>query len=152
MISFIGDYTGKVDAKGRAVLPSAFKKQAPESVAGKFVLKKDTFENCLILYTAEEWERQNAIIRAKFNPNIRKHNLFLREYFRGTAEVSLDSAGRISIPVKLREYAKIEKEIYFCGQDMKIEIWSKSAYESIEQAPEDFALLAEELFGNDNSQ
>jgi len=149
MTSFIGDYTGKVDTKGRAVLPSAFKKQAPESATGKFVLKKDTFEKCLILYTSEEWERQNAIIRAKFNPNIKKHNLFLREYFRGTAEVSLDSAGRISIPSKLREYAKIGKEVYFCGQDMKIEIWAKEAYEAIEQSPDDFAALADELFGNE---
>ena len=50
MITFIGEYTCKVDAKGRIMLPSAFKKQLPAAAQEKFVVKRDVFENCLVMY------------------------------------------------------------------------------------------------------
>ena len=78
MITFIGEYTCKVDAKGRIMLPSAFKKQMSGSNQEKFVIKKDIFENCLVLFPIDEWERQNRIIRKKINPYKKEHNLFLR--------------------------------------------------------------------------
>ena len=43
MITFIGEYTCKVDAKGRIMLPSAFKKQLPATAMEKFVAKRDVF-------------------------------------------------------------------------------------------------------------
>ena len=68
MITFIGEYTCKVDAKGRIMLPSAFKKQLPATALEKFVAKRDVFEKCLVMYPIEEWERQNRIIRKNTNP------------------------------------------------------------------------------------
>ncbi|NJO91343.1 MAG: hypothetical protein HC831_22060 [Chloroflexia bacterium] len=65
MHSFIGDYTCKIDPKGRVLLPSAFKKQMPEDSRDTFVIKKDIYEKCLILYTIDEWEKQNALLREK---------------------------------------------------------------------------------------
>src|SRR6266568_2290060 len=50
MIIFIGDYTCKIDVKGRVLLPAAFKKQMPAAAQDKFVIKKDIYENCLVLY------------------------------------------------------------------------------------------------------
>ncbi len=59
MITFIGDYTVRLDSKGRLSFPAAFKKQSREVLQDGFVLKRDLFENCLIMYPMEEWERQN---------------------------------------------------------------------------------------------
>ena len=86
MITFIGDYTVKLDAKGRLSFPAAFKKQMKAGLDGGFVLKRDVFEKCLILYPMEEWERQNAIIRAKTNPYNKEHAGFLRKFFSGTVD------------------------------------------------------------------
>jgi MraZ protein len=147
MESFVGDYTGKVDVKGRITFPSAFKKQMPDDSSTSFVIKKDIFEKCLILFTSDEWERQNKIIRAGINPYNKEHTKFLREFYRGTAEVTLDTNNRLLVPARLLEYAQIESEIYFSGQDRKIEIWAKNSYESKEESAEDFAELAEKILG-----
>jgi len=149
MASFVGDYTGKIDTKGRVSLPSALKKQMESSVADKFVAKKDIYEKCVILYTNEEWERQNEIIRSKLNPYNREHNKFLREFYRGTVEINLDANNRLLIPARLLEYAEIDKDICFSGQDKKIELWSKENYEKGEEASDDFANLAEKIMGGD---
>jgi len=97
MTTFIGDYTAKVDAKGRIVLPSAFKKQLDPAANERFVVKKDVFEKCLVLFPMDEWERQVAIIRSKLNPYNKEHNRFLRGFYKVTAELALDSNNRILI-------------------------------------------------------
>lgn len=149
MTSFVGDYIGKIDTKGRVVFPAALKKQMQGISVEKFVIKKDIYEKCLNVYTSDEWERQNAILREKLNPYNREHNKFLREYYRGTVEISLDSNNRILLPSRLLEHAGVEKEIYFSGQDKKIEIWAKEIFENQIQEPEEFASLAEKYLGGE---
>jgi MraZ protein len=61
MTSFIGDYVCKVDEKGRMLFPSAFKKQNKSASPDRYVVKKDIFESCLVLFNMEEWERQNNL-------------------------------------------------------------------------------------------
>jgi len=135
-----------MDAKCRVLFPSAFKKQIGEQEEYRFVVKKDIFENCLVLYTDEEWNRQNQIIRRKINPYNKEHNRFLRNFFRGTAELSLDGNGRFLLPKRLLEEVGIDKEIVMAGMDNKIEIWSKNVYES-QDVQDDFATLAENILG-----
>ena len=152
MITFIGDYSCRLDSKGRMTFPSAFKKQMKENVQDGFVLKRDVFETCLILFPMKEWERQNQIIRAKTNPYNREHNRFLRMFYSGTAEVSLDANSRILIPRKLQEYAQIEGEVVLAGHFGKIEIWSESLYKKIGSVEDEFASLAEKILGGSNGE
>lgn len=147
MITFIGDYTVRLDSKGRLSFPSAFKKQIREGVQDGFVLKRDVFENCLIMYPMEEWDRQNKIIRARTNPYNKEHARFLRMFFSGTAEVSLDANNRMLIPKRLLEYARIGDEVVMAGQSGKIEIWASDLYGSVSVADEDFAAMAEKILG-----
>jgi len=149
MINFIGDFSAKIDPKGRVNFPSAFIKQIPEDSNKKFVVKKDIYDKCLIIYTIKEWERQLAIINKNTNPYNRKHATFLRQFFKGTAELKLDSNNRILIPARLLDEVKIKKDIQFLGQDQKIELWAYEEYEKIDIAPDDFANLAEDILGGD---
>ncbi len=148
MSSFIGDYICKLDSRGRVLFPSAFQKQMSMNSKDTFVLKKDVYEKCLILYTMEEWENQNKILRSKLNPYNREHSKLLRAYFRGTAEVKLDMSNRLLLPKRLLELAGITKEICMSGQDKKIEIWDKEVYDNMEIEQEVFGELAEKLLGN----
>ncbi len=147
MSVFIGDYTCKLDAKGRILLPSAFLKQLPVKGQDRFVVKKDIFESCLVLYPIEEWEHQNKLIRANINPYKKEHNLFLRNFYRGTAELVLDNNNRILIPRRLLDLLGRGKDVILAGQDSKIEIWAKEDYEKHAPGEEDFASLAEKIMG-----
>ena len=147
MTSFIGDYTVKLDAKGRLSFPAAFKKQIREALQDGFVLKRDVFEPCLILYPMEEWERQNRIIRSRTNPYNKEHARFLRKFFAGTAEVNLDANNRMLLPKRIMDYAGIETEVVMAGQAGKIEIWAADRYDGVSEAGDDFAVMAEKILG-----
>ena len=147
MATFIGDYNCKIDSKGRMIFPAAFKKQMDSSYGDHFVVRRDIFENCLVLFTSEDWDAQMKKIRIRINPYNREHNRFLRNFFKGTAELSLDGSNRILVPKKLLLLAEIQKEVVMAGQDGRIEIWAKERYEAIDMPVDDFADLAEKLMG-----
>jgi len=147
MATFIGDYSCKIDAKGRLIFPSAFKKQMQSTSDDHFVVRRDIFEQCLVLYTAVDWEEQMDRIRSRINPYNREHNMFLRNFFKGTAELVLDSSNRLLIPRRLIELAGIKKELILAGQDGRIEIWAAERYDKIDMPVDDFADLAEKLMG-----
>jgi MraZ protein len=147
MATFIGDYTCKVDVKGRIILPMAFKKQMPADARDHFVVRKDIFEKCLVLYALEDWNRQLIRIRKRINPYNRENNTFLRNFFKGTAELSLDSNNRILIPKRLLDIIGAGRDVVLAGQDGRIEIWASDVYEGLDMPADDFASLAEKLMG-----
>ena len=147
MATFIGDYTCKVDVKGRIILPAAFKKQMPADAQDHFVVRKDIFENCLVLFAIEDWNRQLVKIRKKLNPFNREQNMFLRNFFKGTAELSLDNNNRILVPKKLMDLIGADRDVVLAGQDGRIEIWAADIYDKIDMPAEDLANLAEKFLG-----
>ena len=145
MNSFIGDYSCKADTKGRILFPSAFKRQMSSSANERFVIKKDLFEKCLVLYPIEEWERQNKIIRSKINPYNKEHNRFLRGFYKGTAEIILDNNNRMLIPKRLLDQVEITKDVVLAGQDGKIEVWAEDLYNKLVEVDDEFAQLTEKI-------
>ncbi|MGM9742115.1 MAG: division/cell wall cluster transcriptional repressor MraZ [Candidatus Cryptobacteroides sp.] len=146
MTTFIGEYTVRIDDKGRMVFPSAFKSLMPEGGDMRFVIKKDIFEDCLEMYTFEEWERQSCEVKSKLNFFNREHAMFWREYMRDRAIVEPDGkVGRISIPRKLLETIGVTKEVVFSGNDYKIEIWAKEKFEAGGISDEEYIALAGKL-------
>lgn len=146
MITFIGEYSAKLDDKCRVVFPAPFKSLMPSDGDMRFVIKKDIFEDCLEMYAFEEWERQSQEVKSKLNFFNRSHASFWREYMRDRAIVEPDSKlGRISIPRKLLESIGVTKEIVFSGSDYKIEIWAKEKYEASAISNEEFLNIAGQL-------
>lgn len=150
MTTFTGDYPCRLDDKGRVLLPSAFIKQMAAGIQERFVLKKDIFESCLVLYPMMEWERQTQILRQNTNPYNREHNQFLRGFFKGMADLTLDASNRLLIPKRLLEEIGADREIVMAGQLGRIEIWARDAYDIIESGGETIAHLAEKIMGNLN--
>jgi MraZ protein len=73
--------------------------------------------------------------------------MFLRNFFKGTAELTLDSNNRMLIPKRLLDIIGAERDVVLAGEDGRIEIWSASVYETIGMPADDFANLAEKLLG-----
>ncbi|MGP1392490.1 MAG: division/cell wall cluster transcriptional repressor MraZ [Candidatus Cryptobacteroides sp.] len=146
MITFIGEYGAKLDDKGRVVFPSAFKSLMPSEGDLRFVVRKDIFEECLEMYTFDEWQRQSEEVKSKLDFFNKEHAIFWREYMRNRAIVEPDGKlGRISIPKKLLESIGVTKEVVFSGNDYKIEIWSKEKYEASEISKAEYIAIAGRL-------
>lgn len=146
MTTFIGEYSAKVDDKGRLVFPAAFKGIMPVGGDMRFVVKKDLFADCLEMYTYEEWEKQSEQVKAKLNFFNKEHAIFWREYMRNRDVVEPDAKlGRISISGKLLDAIGVNKEVVFSGNDYKIEIWAKEKYEESAISNEEYIAIAGRL-------
>ena len=149
MNSFVGDYSCKLDDKGRVLFPAAFKKQW-NGALDRFILKKDIFENCLVMYTLEEWERQVDMLRKRLNPYDKEQSRFLRKFYSSICEIELDSTGRMQIPKKIVEEVGLKKEVVFIGVGDKIELWDKVLHQSNDMSQEDFEAKVQKYLGGEN--
>lgn len=141
---FVGDYTGKIDAKGRMIVPSQFRKYCDEGET--FVVKQSIYDKALDLYAGQDWKEEVCRFTEKLNRYNPTHSALLREYYRGTAEVVLDGSGRILIPKRLLDFAGISKAVVVAGAGDKMVIWDEQTYKATEMTQEAFEdLVAKEL-------
>ncbi len=148
MSGFLGEYEVAIDAKGRFLLPSGFRKQIPEDAPQRFVINRG-FENCLTLYPIANWnviaEKINKL--NDFNPKVRE---FKRLFLNGANFLDVDSADRLLLPKQLMEYAGIKKDMVFTAQGNKVELWDKDTYYNyIRKQAAGFSDLAAEVAGGD---
>ncbi len=148
MYQLTGEYDCKLDAKGRVRLPSGLIKQIGNSVNLGFTINRG-FEQHLMLYPKDVWDKKTKEIN-QLNIYNTKNRQAIRYFYRGATGLTLDSADRILLPKPLTKYAGIEKEVVLFAYHEQIEIWAKSKYEEIlGEEPEDFATIADEIFGSD---
>lgn len=152
MATFIGENFCKVDAKGRITLPAAFKKQMPSDARDHFIVRKDIFDNCLVLYSLDDWNKQLEKIRKKVNPYNRAHSSFLRNFFRGMAELELDSNSRFLVPRRLLDLIDAGRDVVLAGQEGRIEIWAAENYHKTDISGEELASLAEDILGGNSNE
>ena len=146
MLNLLGEYDCKLDSKGRLMIPSGLKKQLQNVVGEGFVINRDLFEKCLVLYPMQEWQRVSSQVGA-LNRFVRKNVLFIRRFNNGATRVDLDSNNRLLVPLSLGSYAEFEKDVKVIGTGDRIEIWSKKNYESMLSEEIDMASLSEDVMG-----
>ena len=148
-MSYIGEYSCKLDAKGRLTVPAGLKKQLPNDGGEGFVVNRG-FEGCLGLYPSHDWEKVAAKLN-KLNLFKVKNRAFVRKFQNGATKQEMDSNGRILIPKELMAHADLNKEVILFAYADRIEIWDKAKYEALmSEDMDDFADLAEDVMGGED--
>ena len=148
MISILGTYECKADAKGRVMLPSGLKKQVLPVLDDGFVIKRSVFNKCLEIHPMSEWKKIVDQVN-QLNRFVKKNNDFIRSYMSGLKIVNVDSSSRILIPKDLIQFAGLEKKIVLSSSVNIIEVWDKSEYEqSVLKSISEFGDLAEDVMGD----
>lgn len=122
---FIGEFQHTLDTKGRLIIPSKFR----EELGYEFVMTKG-LDGCLFVYPKSEW----SIVENKIKSlpmTDRKARTFMRFFFAGACECSLDRQGRVLIPANLREFAELGKDTVLVGLTTRLEIWDKNRWDEI---------------------
>jgi len=146
MLNLLGEYDCKLDAKGRMMLPKGLQKQMQEILHEGFVLNRDIFSKCVVIYPIKVWEEQSAEVN-QLNKFVRKNVLFIRKFNSGATKVSLDGQGRLLIPSALADFAGLKKEVKLNAMTDRVELWSKKGYEEMLEEDVDMASLSEEVMG-----
>jgi MraZ protein len=149
MISLIGEYDCKVDAKGRFMFPISLRKQLEEVFEKGFVINRNLHQKCLVLYPIQEWEKLNKKL-SKLNRLIKANDVFVRKFTGGATALEADNSGRVLLPKPLVDYADISNDIKVLGSNNVIEIWDKKLYDQFLSQDLDIEKLAEDVLGNLN--
>ena len=145
---FLGNIEAKIDTKGRAFLPSVFRKVLQASGEESLILRKDAFQPCLVLYPESVWNQQMDTIRQRLSRWNAAHQNLFRQFVADVEMLTLDGNGRLLIPKQYLKKAEIEQSIKFIGMGDTIEIWKRDEEDKPFMEPEEFSKALEELMGN----
>ena len=142
---FLGNIEAKTDAKGRVFLPAVFRKVLQASGSESLVLRKDIFQDCLVLYPESVWNEQMDALRAHLNRYNAQHQKIFRQFVSEVELVNLDGNGRFLIPKRYLSMAAIRQDVKFIGMGDTIEIWSNEKVEESLMSSDEFGQALEEI-------
>ncbi len=150
LIRFWGNMEAKADAKGRVFLPAVFRKQLQYASEERLIMRKDVFQDCLVLYPESVWNTDLDELRKHLNPWNSRHQQIFRQYVSDVEIVILDSNGRILIPKRYLIVTGILSDVRFVGMDNRIEMWAKEKTEQPFMDLEDFSNALQEVMKGEN--
>ena len=142
---FLGNIEARIDAKGRAFLPSPFRKILAGTGDERLVLRKDVFQSCLVLYPESVWNQYTDALRSKLNRFNAQHQQIFRQYVSQVEQLTLDGNGRFLISKDFLQAAAIQQNIRFIGMDDTIEIWSAEKIAAAQMSNEEFGKALEDI-------
>ena len=123
---FQGAAALSLDAKGRLAIPARHR-DALAIENGQVVITAHP-EGCLLVYPVPAWTpiRDQVLSAPSFDPR----SALLKRLLVGFAQdEALDGAGRVLINPALRQFAKLEKQVWLVGQGQHFELWSDAGWQ-----------------------
>ncbi len=145
MLQFLGNMEAKADAKGRIFVPALFRKRLQFEGEEFLVLRKDIFQDCLVLYPGSVWEKEIELLRSRLNKWNKEQQQVFRQFVLDAERIEMDASGRILIPKRYLQMVSIETDVRFLGVDETIEVWAKEKLEEPLVQPDEFAAKLQEL-------
>ncbi len=119
----LGTHSYQLDAKGRISLPGRFREALQEGAY--LTLGQD---GCLYVFPHSVWERVSEEVDAA-SISSAEGRAYSRIFFGSAEGLAPDGQGRLTIPLRLRQAAGIEREAVVLGVRDRIEIWGKPAWD-----------------------
>lgn len=144
-MQFLGNIEARADAKGRIFVPAVFRKRLQGADEEFLVLRKDIFQDCLVLYPGTVWENEIETLRVRLNKWNKEQQQVFRQFVLDAERLEMDASGRILIPKRYMTLVGIESDVRFLGVDDTIEIWAKERLEKPLVDPDEFSERLQEL-------
>lgn len=138
MERFIGNIDAKTDIKGRVFIPAIFRKILQTAGETHLVLRRDIFQDCLVLYPASVWNDELSELRSKLNKWDEEEQQVFRQFSLEAEILEMDASGRILIPKKYMLSVNITTDVRFVGLDHTIELWNREILEKTTLSPATF--------------
>ena len=116
-----GNYTARIDVKGRLKVPTQFRRPIEEKHGGEFYITSLTGENVRI-YPLPEWEsiEQRLSLLPTMDPARRK---FLDRTNYYGQQATIDAQGRVLIHPLLRRSSGVVGDVVVLGYLTYLEVW-----------------------------
>ena len=138
---FLGTYEHSIDDKGRVTIPARFRPGLAEGMVITIGL-----DGCLWVFPMVEWTKFAANMDERLSATRRDARNFERLMFSRATEAKPDGQGRVLIPSRLRDFAKLDKEAVITGLNRRVEIWDPHKWQQVDDEVEaDAEAIAENL-------
>ncbi len=134
-----GEYQHTLDNKGRIFIPAKLRDEL-----GEVFFVTLSMDRCLCAYSSDNWNSLSEKVSAM--PYIKQRKM--RPLFAHAARCELDGQGRVLLPMTLREYAGLTKNVTVIGCNNHAELWDTDTWKAVyeeESKPENIAAVMEEL-------
>ena len=140
MFHLTGEYSHQMDTKNRIRIPNKLKGEE----RGLYFSKGTN--NCLFVYYEAGYKELLQKVEEKIKMSDEEGQMALRVFAKSFTWVEGDAQGRMILPQKLKEFAKIDRDIVICGANSRIEIWAKEVHDKyFEDADKNFDSIFKKL-------
>ncbi|MDR2379969.1 MAG: cell division/cell wall cluster transcriptional repressor MraZ, partial [Bifidobacteriaceae bacterium] len=113
-----GGFSVKLDDKHRVIVPP--KARPALEIGGTYLTRGQ--DRCIALFSRPQFDEYREKIRLSV-PADMPAVAFDRLFFNSVVTQDMDKQGRVTIPLKLREYASLDRDLMVTLLDNRIEIW-----------------------------
>jgi MraZ protein len=136
-----GTYLRTLDDKRRLAVPKRLRDDFGETELRHLFVAPGT-DRSLVLYSPSGFASLAQRLGDKAS-----HQNYLRMFYSSAERVDLDSQGRIRIPDRLAEHARLQHDAYLLGVQDHAELWDKRSWEEFSnRLSADFDQLAHNAF------
>ena len=125
---FLSTYENKLDKKGRVSVPASFRSQLSSQGFNGFIAYPSFNHTALEGCSQDRLEKLSKTIDS-LNPFEEKRDFFATSVLSESFYLQFDSEGRVQIPNKLLNHAKIKNNISFVGLGKTFQIWEPKLFE-----------------------
>jgi MraZ protein len=130
MTHFTGAHAGRLDTKGRILVPKAFRDVLQSLVpasAPSLRLRPSETEPCIEGWPIPEFNAYSARMLAKLADDEDAANDFNVIFHWPAMEIEPDGDGRLKLPANFVSHANLSGEVMFLGTNLTFQIWAKDA-------------------------
>ena len=119
---FLSSYENKIDKKGRVSVPATFRSHLNSMGYNGFISYPSFNHAALEACSQDRIEKLSDTIDT-LNPFEEKRDYFATSVLSESENLQFDTEGRVSIPEKLLNHAKIKSGVLFVGLGKTVQIW-----------------------------
>ena len=119
---FLSSYENKLDKKGRVSVPATFRSHLSSMGYNGFISYPSFNHAALEACSQDRIEKLSDTIDT-LNPFEEKRDYFATSVLSESENLQFDTEGRVSIPEKLLNHAKIKSSVLFVGLGKTFQIW-----------------------------
>lgn len=141
---FLSTFTNKIDKKGRVSVPANFRNIIRKQEFQGIIAYASFVNNAIEACSMERISELSDIID-NLDPYSAERDAFATAILGGSYQLSFDSDGRVLLPEKLIEKAKLKNNAIFIGKGKTFEIWNPDIFSEYISKAQDIALANREL-------
>tara|TARA_B100000123_G_scaffold166863_1_gene123611 strand:- start:2976 stop:3425 length:450 start_codon:yes stop_codon:yes gene_type:complete len=125
---FLSNYENKIDKKGRVSVPASFRSYLNSQGYNGFVTYPSFNHQALESCAMSRIEKLSDTID-DLNPFEDRRDFFATSVLSESVNLQFDTEGRVQIPTKLIEHAKIKNTALFIGLGKTFQIWDPKLFD-----------------------